>query len=259
MRALAPRSCRCENARRENAEETVTTFVLIHGAWTGGWEWAPTARRLRAAGHEVHAPTLTGCGERSHLATPETDLETHIRDICALMAYERLDDVALVAHSYGGMVGTAVADRMPGRLRALIYVDAAKPEDGEAMLDHVSEERRATVIGLAETGGDGFMVPPSLLLETGIADGDERAAFLSRATPHPLPALLQPARLTGAWQAVPRKAYVLATVNNAHRFRDYHDWAAAEPGWKAAEIASHHFPMATHPDELAELLASLAG
>jgi pimeloyl-ACP methyl ester carboxylesterase len=243
----------------ETREAAVATFVLVHGAWTGGWEWTPTARWLRAGGHEVHMPTLTGCGERSHLATPETDLETHIRDVCALIEYERLEDVALVAHSYGGMVGSGVADRLPERLRALIYVDAARPEDGEAMLDHVSAERRATVIGLAEKEGGGFMVPASLLLETGIEDEAERTAFLARATPHPLPALLQPIRLTGAWQAVPRKAYVLATVNNAHRFRDYHDRAAAEPGWEAAEIPSHHFPMATHPEELATLLIRLAG
>jgi pimeloyl-ACP methyl ester carboxylesterase len=237
----------------------VSTFILIHGTWTGGWQWTPTAQRLRAAGHEVFLPTLTGCGERAHLAAPGVDMETHIRDVTALIEYERLTDVALAAHSYGGMVATAVADRMADRVRALIFVEAPIPKDGEAMLDQVNAERKATVIGLAEKEGGGFMVPASLLLDTGIEDAAEREAFVARTTAHPLPALLQPIRLSGAWQDVPRKAYVLPTLGSAHRFREFHAFAAATPGWEAAEIPSHHFPMATHPDELAAILARLAG
>ncbi len=125
----------------------MTTFVLVHGAWGGGWQWRGVAQRLRAAGHDVYIPTLTGCGERGHLIGPGRDADTHIQDVASLIDYELLDDIALVGHSYAGMVVTGVADRMPEKLRALVYIDAALPKDREAMLDIVSAERKKTVIG----------------------------------------------------------------------------------------------------------------
>ena len=237
----------------------MTTFVLVHGTWTGGWQWRGTADLLRRAGHEVLTPTLTGLGERAHLMARDIDLETHIADIAGVIDYERLTDVALVAHSYGGMVASAVADRRTDRIGALILIDAAKPEDGEAMLDFVTPERRRTVLGLAEKEGQGYMVPNSLVLETGIADDAERADFLARTGPHPLASLLQPVRLAGNHLSVARKAYVVATLNQSHHFRAYHDWAADQPDWQAAELESHHFPMASMPEETAALLQRLAG
>lgn len=236
----------------------MTAFVLVHGAWGGGWQWRGVADRLRKAGHAVFTPTLTGMGERAHLLSKDVDLETHIRDIVGVIECEGLDGVALVAHSYGGMVATAVADRLAGRISALIYLDAALPEDGQAMLDLVSAERRATVLRRAAEEGGGIAAPNSLMFETGIADAGERAAFLARTCPHPLAALLQPIRLTGRFQAVPKKAYVLAGISNSHRFRSYMEWAQAEPGWVGEELPSHHYPMATMPDETAALLMRLA-
>jgi len=233
-------------------------FVLVHGAWGGGWQWRDVAERLRAAGHAVFTPTLTGMGERAHLLTADVDLETHISDVMGVIEYEGLRDVALVAHSYGGMVATGVADRLSERIAALIYLDAALPEDGQAMLDLVSAERRATVTRLAGEEGGGIAAPPSLVLETGIADAAERAAFLARTCAHPLAALLQPIRLSGTFRKVPRKAYILAGIANSHRFRAYMEWARAEPGWIAEELPSHHFPMATMPGETAALLMRLA-
>jgi len=237
----------------------MTTFVLVHGTWTGGWQWRKTANLLRRAGHEVLTPTLTGLGERAHLMARDIDLETHIADVVGVIDYERLADVALVAHSYGGMVASAVADRRTDRIGALILIDAAKPEDGEAMLDFVTPERKRTVLDLAEKEGQGYMVPNSLVLETGIADPAERADFLARTGPHPLAALLQPIRLAGNHLGVARKAYVVATLNHSHHFRAYHDWAAAQPDWQAAELESHHFPMASMPEQTAALLQALAG
>jgi len=235
----------------------MTSFLLVHGAWGGGWQWRDVAAYLRAAGHDVFTPTLTGCGERGHLISPDIDLETHIRDIVGVMDYERLDDVALIAHSYGGMVATGIADRMPGRLCALVYIDAALPRDGEAMLDIVSAERKATVIGLAESEGDGYRVPQTLVLETGIEDEAVREAFLARMCPHPLGALMQPIHLTGAFRDVPRKAYVFAALNDSHRFREYRDWATGEPDWEAKTLETHHFPMVTMPEATADLLIRL--
>ena len=232
----------------------MTTFVLVHGAWGGSWQWSGLARLLREAGHDVFTPSLTGCGERAHLMRPEIDLETHIQDVAGVMDYEMLDDVALVGHSYAGMVVTAIADRMPERLRALVYIDAALPTDGEAMLDIVSAERKKTVIALAQEHGDGYRVPQTLVLETGIDDETERKNFLNRMCPHPLGALMQPINLTGDFRKVPRKAYVFAARNDSHRFREYRDWAAGQPDWIAETMDTWHFPMVTRTQETADLL-----
>jgi pimeloyl-ACP methyl ester carboxylesterase len=245
-------ACRADGIR-------VSDFVLVHGTWGGGWQWRPVAERLRAAGHRVFTPTLTGLGERSHLATPDIDLDTHVDDVAAVLAFEELCDVALVGTSFGGLVVAGVAERVPERIRTLVFLDAALPHEGKSMLDLLPPERRATVERLAREEGGGYLVPASLVLDTGIADAAERAAYLARMSAHPLPALQQPVRLAGRWRAVPRKAYVLATLQPTHHFVDYHAWAAREPGWSAHELASNHFPMTTMPHETADLLMALAG
>src|SRR6516162_7389377 len=113
----------------------MVTYVLVHGGGHGGWCYQRVARLLRSAGHEVYAPTLTGLGERSHLVGPEVDLDTHIRDITALLHYEDLREVILVGHSYGGMVVTGAADRAAERVGRLVYLDAANPVNGQSLLD----------------------------------------------------------------------------------------------------------------------------
>jgi pimeloyl-ACP methyl ester carboxylesterase len=236
----------------------LTTFVLVHGAWCGGWVWRDVADILRAAGHAVYTPTLTGMGERAHLLSGDIDLGTHSQDVVNVIAYERLNGVALVAHSYGGMVATGVADRLADRIDALIYLDAALPEDGQRMLDLVSAERRETVIKLAEDEGGGIAIPPTLLLDTGIEDEARRADFIARTCPHPLAAQLDPIRLEGNFRRIRRKAYILAAISNSHRFRGYLEWARSEPGWVGAEIQSLHFPMATMPKETADMLMKLS-
>ncbi|MDA0991920.1 MAG: alpha/beta hydrolase, partial [Verrucomicrobia bacterium] len=213
---------------------------------------------LRSAGHDVFTPTLSGMGERAHQLTGDINLQTHIQDIVSVVEYERLTGVALVAHSYGGMVATGVADRITDKIDALIYLDAALPEDGQMMLDLVSADRRETVIQLAKDEGGGIGIPSSLLLDTGIEDSDQRAAFIARTCPHPLAAQLDPIRLEGNFQRIRRKAYVLAAISNSHRFRSYMEWARSEPGWVGEEIQSLHFPMTTQPRETADLLMRLA-
>src|SRR5262245_27253642 len=108
----------------------MATYVLVHGGAHGGWCYQRVARILRADGHEVYTPTLTGCGERAHLVSAEVDLETHIADVVAVLEYEDLEDVVLVGHSYGGMVITGVADRAPERIGRLVFLDAANPKNG---------------------------------------------------------------------------------------------------------------------------------
>jgi pimeloyl-ACP methyl ester carboxylesterase len=245
--------------RQSNVEEdnTMKNFLLVHGTWGGGWQWRQVAERIRAVGHRVFTPTMTGLGERAHLITPQTNLDTHIEDIAAVISCEKLDDVVLVGTSYAGLVISGVADRMPERIGALIYLNAALPADGKCMLDTVSAERRASVQKLADAEGDGYRVPSSLVLDTGIEDEGARKEFLRRMSFHPLSSLLQPIHLTGRYKEVPRKAYVLATKKISHHFQEYYDWAKQQPDWTAHEIASQHYPMATAPDLTADLLMQI--
>src|SRR3954447_13215918 len=115
------------------------TFVIVHGGWAGGWYFQPVARLLRGAGHEVFTPTLTGIGERSHLMSRDIDLNTHIQDVVNVLEFEDLRDVILVGYSYGGMIVTAVADRVPERISQVIFLDAFLPKNGEALVDLVPE------------------------------------------------------------------------------------------------------------------------
>lgn len=110
-----------------------TTYVLVHGAWGGGWDWQAVDSALTARGHRVHRVTLTGLGERMHLATPEVGLATHVLDVVNTLRFERLTDVVLVGHSYGGMVITGAADQVPERIRRLVYIDAFLPDSGESV------------------------------------------------------------------------------------------------------------------------------
>src|SRR5215475_1424081 len=115
----------------------MATIVLAHGAWSATWAWKKMRPLLRAAGHEFFSPTYTGLGERAHLATPDIDLSTHIQDVVAVFEFEDLKDVTLLGHSYGGMVATGVADRVPSRVVRLVYIDAFAPRDGESLFDLV--------------------------------------------------------------------------------------------------------------------------
>jgi pimeloyl-ACP methyl ester carboxylesterase len=134
----------------------MVTFVLVHGACHGGWCWRDVTAELRAAGHEVFAPTLTGLGERSHLASPAVDLSMHIRDVANLIEWEDLREVVLVGHSYGGMVITGVADRLADRLAALVYLDALVPQDRQCVLDLQPSERRASILEEVAANGGWF-------------------------------------------------------------------------------------------------------
>ena len=137
----------------------MATFVLVHGAWHGGWCWRKLTPLLRAAGQEVFTPTLTGLGERAHLGSPDVGLGTHVRDVAQVLWYEDLADVVLVGHSYGGLVIGGVADQVPERLRHLVYLDAFVPEHGQSMLDLGPPERRPAMQARVAAEGDGWQLP----------------------------------------------------------------------------------------------------
>jgi pimeloyl-ACP methyl ester carboxylesterase len=164
------------------------TFVLVHGAWHGGWCWKQLMPLLRAAGHQVYAPTLTGLGERSHLLTPEIDMVTHIKDVNAVLEYEDLHDVVLVGHSYGGMVIAGVEQLSHRRLAELVYLDAFLPENGKALRDYAP---------VPPTRDDGWRIPPpGTATEFGITDKADAAWTSSRLGDQPVKTFTQPIQLS---------------------------------------------------------------
>jgi pimeloyl-ACP methyl ester carboxylesterase len=236
----------------------MATFVIVHGAWGGAWSWNKlVAPSLRQAGHTVYAATLTGLGERAHLATPEVDLDTHVRDVVNLLFYEDLTGVFLVGHSYGGMVITGVADRVPERLAHLVYLDAAVPADGQAISDQFGPEHRRALVERAEREGDGWRLPP------GPMQGDDPPAIVAWAGPRraaqPLKTFTQPIRLTRGETTLPR-AYVYCAggkapdspaARRAERLR-------ADPRWRYFELATGHNLHYSAPDETVSILCELA-
>ncbi|MEJ0047532.1 MAG: alpha/beta fold hydrolase [Rhodospirillales bacterium] len=160
-------------------------FVLVHGAFHGGWCWRRVADRLQAAGHRVFAPSLTGLGDRRHLLTREVNLDTHIQDIVELIASEELSDLVLVGHSYGGIVITGVADRIPQHIKQLIYVDAVLVEDssswGAALPPEVAEARAKS----AMESSAGLSLPVPMASSFGVRDPDDQVWVDRHMTPHP--------------------------------------------------------------------------
>jgi pimeloyl-ACP methyl ester carboxylesterase len=229
------------------------TFLVAHGAWSAGWSWKRMHPLLGAAGHRLIVPTCTGLGEREHLATPQVNLETHIQDLLGVIKYEALEDIVLVAHSYGGMVATGVADRVPERIRQLIYVDAFVPRDGEALVDIVPADARERILGIAHDGG--WLVPPQ-----GIPDdtSPEDVRWIEQLRiAQPLHCFDTPVRLTNGETQLPR-AYIYALRHSpADTFGPFAARARRED-WDYREIDASHSPHVTAPERLAELLMQLA-
>ncbi len=233
----------------------MSTFVLIHGAWHGGWAWQRIVPALRAAGHDVHTPTLTGLSDRAHTLTPQVGLSTHITDVVGLLEGYDLTDVVLVGHSYAGQIVTGVADRVPERLTRRIHLDAFVGDDGEAAVDLLP----ATVAGhwreAAEGPGFGWLVPPRSLAKLGVTDQADLDWLTPRLTPHPWLTYTEPLHLTGKADQVP--AAFIECVGWMRVFRTQAEKAAAR-GWPSHEIATGHEAMVTAPDELAALLLDIA-
>lgn len=237
----------------------MTTFVLVHGAFEGGWCWQRVAAVLRGAGHEVHTPTLTGCGSRAHLLSREITLETHVLDVVGLLEMEDLNDVVLVGHSYGGTVVTVAADRCAHRIARLIYVDASAPNHGQASTGAFAE---GTDDKLAEmASGTDWQLPPLPLDAVGITEADDIAWVEPRRRPHPMRTLHEPINLArGDAEAPFPTSYVSHTNNEAmvslfgvDPLAPFVDKAKAQ-GWSLRTLAAGHDAMVTHPGDVARIL-----
>ncbi len=237
----------------------MATYVLVHGGGHGGWCYQRVARRLRAHGHEVHTPTLSGLGEHAHLLDDRVDLDCHIRDVSALLHSEDLRDVTLVGHSYGGMVITGAADRVADRVGRLVYLDAATPRNGESLVDVAGPVINAVrPFGKTVDGMELVLLPaPDAGLLYGVTDPDDLAWMADRLTPHPWACFAQPLDLRDekALWAIPQY-HVVCTSTLATR--DPEQMAAARGAGRLWDIDTGHDLMITEPEWVAEVLAEIA-
>lgn len=219
------------------------TYVIVHGAWGGAWDWKRVDAMLTARGHEVRRVALTGLGERVHLASAEVGLSTHILDVVNLLVWDDLRDVVLVGHSYGGMVITGAADRVPGRVGRLVYVDAFVPENGESVMD-ICQPAMADMV--RRNTRDGLIVPP----------WTRYGQPPPTDTPQPLKTFTEKLLLTDqpALRRIPA-AYVL-TVAPGTAEDDFDRFAerARRRGWPVARMTADHVPERSAPRELVDLL-----
>lgn len=234
-------------------------FVLVHGAWGGAWIWRRVLAPLRAAGHEVHAVTLTGDGERAHLRRREIGLQTHIADVVGLVEAEELDGIVLVGHSYGGQVITGAADRLlarnAGAVRQLVYVDAMVPLPGEGWGDKHEPAVVAARTALAEAND--FALPPPDPADFGIA-GADRDWLLRRQVPHPFGPYREPMAFDGErWARVPR-AFIDCTQPAYATIAAMRTRVRQMPGFEVFELQTGHCPMVSEPQALVDLLLCLA-
>lgn len=230
---------------------SMPTFVLVHGAWHGGWCYSRVARILRTKGYEVFTPTLTGLGERSHLASATVNASTHVRDILNVIDFEGLDDIVLVGHSYGGMIITAVADALPEKIRSLVYLDAFIGEDNQSMFDMDSPAATAAYIEMAQSNG-GHAVPPLPSVVFGV-NQDDQAWVDSRCTAGSLATWAERLHLTGRHLEITNRMYVFAAGWNGP-FRPIYDRVREDSGWRTYSLACGHDVMVDMPQETADVL-----
>ena len=243
--ALLLAGCATESRVRQASSSDPRTYVIVHGAWGGGWAFREVDDLLTAQGHKVYRPTLTGQGERVHLASLEVGLDTHIQDVVNTILFEELQDVVLVGHSYGGMVVTGVADRIPERIEHMIYMDAALPEDGESLVTRGS--RGGEKPDWVKNARDGFLVPSWIKSDQPYP----------RDVPHPVKTFTDTIVLKNPDRLQIPSSYIL-TVDPGKEaeedgFFDSYQRARAL-GWPVQQMQADHNPQWSAPQELAELL-----
>ena len=237
------------------------TYVLVHGSWTGGWLWAPVAERLRARGHRVFTPTQTGLGERRHLLSRDITIDTFVADLANVIEAEELRDVILVGHSFGGIPITGVADRMPDRIRHLVYLDAVVVQGGKSFFDSYPPEVVAGRRKAAEEGGRGIAVPPPPLGglgAIGIPPGPLAEWAHRHMAAQPLGTYESPLRLEHPFGNGRPKTYVFANSPPFPAIEGMRRWVRGQEGWSWVEMAASHFAPITVPDEVTKLLDGIA-
>lgn len=231
------------------------TFVLVHGAWHGGWCWRRVADRLRLDGHAVFTPTLTGLGERSHLLRPGIDLATHVADVVSVMRWEQLSEVVLCGHSYGGFVISGVAEMMLTRIRSMVFLDAFLPASSDTILKLTGLAVGDAIRAAMQRGELG--VPPRPAEAFGVNEAD-RQWVDDLCVPQPIGTFTSPIALNGARERIARKTYIRAKAYDNPAFDRALSAVQSDPSWRCHEVDCGHDVMVDMPDRLTELLLQAA-
>ncbi|MGG2041355.1 alpha/beta fold hydrolase [Burkholderia gladioli] len=229
----------------------MATFMLVHGAYQGSWVYSRLARNLRSAGHDVYTPTLTGLGERSHLADRAINLDTHIQDIVNAFKFENINDAILCGHSYGGMVITGVANEIGERIRSLFYIDAYAPTKGQSLAEITGPETSLSFLEQARAN-EGMLPPlPASVFNVNEAD----AAWVdAMSVPQPLATFIQGVRAGVDETSVAKRTFLFASKNGGDWFVSTYEKLKHAPGWTVHTLPCGHAVMLDQPNELANLL-----
>jgi pimeloyl-ACP methyl ester carboxylesterase len=231
------------------------TFVLVHGAWHGGWCWRRVSDLLERQGHKVFTPTLTGLGERSHLLRAGINVSTHVTDVANLLKWEGLSNVVLCGHSYGGLVVSGVAEQMGAAIGSIVFLDAFVPENGDAMTDLTSGAVRDNIKAAAERGDLG--VPPRSAAAFLVNEKDQ-AWVDAMCVPQPIGTMTEKITLTGARERIGKKAYIRASAYPNPGFDTAYARVKADTSWRTYEVPGGHDVMVDMPERLAEILIEVA-
>jgi pimeloyl-ACP methyl ester carboxylesterase len=249
-------TARCAPGRAGPAPGKTKTFVLLHGAWHGGWCWSRVAEPLRAAGHRVYTPTQTGLGERSHLISKNITLDVFVQDLVNVFEWEDLNDVILVAHSFGGTAATGAADRIPNRIRHIVYFDSLILQPGQRAFDampaDVAEARRK----LGQESSGGVVVPVPDAKAFGITNPADAAWLKAKCTPHPLQTYETPLTLKNPIGNGLPVTYVAVKPDYSPTVAA-RQYAKTRKDWNYIELEAAHDAMVDQPQAVIDIISRL--
>lgn len=242
------------------AQSGSKTFVLVSGAFLGGWCWRRVSDLLERDGHKVFAPTLTGLGERSHLLSKSVDLSTHIEDIVNVVKWENLTNVCLVAHSYGGFPASGALEQIGDRVSSIVWLDAFKPENGQRMRDTAGGPFLASLTGAIERGEPAFPFPFQAKIPPLMVGEKDAALVVAKATAHPVSSYLQAIKIDGARERVAKKTFIRIPKfpSPAHLDKALAE-CKADNSWRTSELAgAGHLAMLDAPEQVSQMLLRAA-
>jgi pimeloyl-ACP methyl ester carboxylesterase len=233
------------------AQSSRKTFVLVHGAWHGGWCWRRVSDMLEAKGHKVFVPTLTGLGEKSHLLDAKVNLTTHITDIINLIKWEDLTDIVLVGHSYAGYIISGVAEQMHASVNSIVFLDAFLPENGDSLAAGASQPVKEALAAAKAKAEITLQPVPAAVFRVNEKD---RAWVDAKCTPQPIATMDETIKLTGARERIAKKSYIRAKGYPSIPFDAAQTKVKANAAWKSYEMTAGHDAMVDQPKELTDIL-----